>query len=365
MPVSLHSTRPSSKRGESRLVAEEWQLQILRELHQKQPHPSIEQRRLLATQTGLNVKWIANWFKRVNRTPRKKVESLANGAPSQPQAAATSCSVSGHSLKPASVAEPRSSEGTPSEAVANSSLSGVVSDSARSTSPHSSTQPWEHPIITSELQENVNRERTVFCSHSQGASPALQVTSNSSFQHISPLGSTISHPATHVAVVLSPSLYSPSLSRSGCQRQAPGLALPEGLLLSMTRIFQLWRRRACIQSPLAPLPSMYWFLFDNDGNGATANPTPISFLAKWEDMLVLERRIRSSFDANLQHMKQAQLLELGQIKQGDQVNESGESASTRLDHSQTAAGVPGEQRLSPASSMSSIFGEPRDEEIAP
>jgi hypothetical protein len=294
------------------------------------------------------------------------VESLANGAPSQPQAAATSCSVSSHSLKPASVAEPRSSEGTPSDAVANSSLSGVVSDSARSTSPHSSTQPWEHPIITSELQENVNRERTVFCSHSQGASPALQVTSNSSFQHISPLGSTISHPAdprgrrTEPEPIIHPRYHDQDVSR-----QAPGLALPEEATsqhdpnlptLEATRMHLgssvILNRVAPApapgvpppQSPLAPLPSMYWFLFDNDGNsagpyrdedasgdpsrllpgnGATANPTPISFLAKWEDMLVLERRIRSSFDANLQQMKQAQLLELGQIKQGDQVNESG------------------------------------------
>jgi hypothetical protein len=76
----------------------------------------------------------------------------------------------------------------------------------------------------------------------------------------------------------------------------------------------------------APIPSMYWLLFDMDcdsidrtrdgdvsslsppklpscdvadATSVTATtlpvtPTPISFLAKWEDMLALERRIRSS-----------------------------------------------------------------------
>lgn len=65
----------------------------------------------------------------------------------------------------------------------------------------------------------------------------------------------------------------------------------------------------------APLPSMYWLLFDTEldsvidqergdvvsrspSNDRTmephVTPTPISFFAKWEDMLALERRIRSS-----------------------------------------------------------------------
>lgn len=64
----------------------------------------------------------------------------------------------------------------------------------------------------------------------------------------------------------------------------------------------------------APLPSMYWLLFDTELDSAVdgerddvisrsssrsmlephVTPTPISFFAKWEDMLALERRIRSS-----------------------------------------------------------------------
>ena len=44
---------PSNERHEPRPSAEEWQLRILWELHKEQPRPTVEQRRLLATQTGL------------------------------------------------------------------------------------------------------------------------------------------------------------------------------------------------------------------------------------------------------------------------------------------------------------------------
>jgi len=56
----------------------------------------------------------------------------------------------------------------------------------------------------------------------------------------------------------------------------------------------------------APLPSMYWLLFDMELDSVVdrergdvvmkphVTPTPISFFAKWEDMLALERRTRSS-----------------------------------------------------------------------
>ena len=43
----------SNERHEPRQPAEEWQLRILWELHKEQPRPTVEQRRLLATQTGL------------------------------------------------------------------------------------------------------------------------------------------------------------------------------------------------------------------------------------------------------------------------------------------------------------------------
>ncbi|KAH8998612.1 hypothetical protein EDB92DRAFT_1836179 [Lactarius akahatsu] len=76
--------KPSSKRGESSLPVEDWQLRILWEWQQKQPptHPSLEQRRSLAAQTGLNIKWISSWFKKANVVSKKKTGAAAKGAPS-------------------------------------------------------------------------------------------------------------------------------------------------------------------------------------------------------------------------------------------------------------------------------------------
>ena len=46
-------SKQRTEHSESPLVAEEWQLRILRELHNKKRRPTVEQRRLLAAQTGL------------------------------------------------------------------------------------------------------------------------------------------------------------------------------------------------------------------------------------------------------------------------------------------------------------------------
>jgi hypothetical protein len=53
--MSSHSRQStlSNERVESQQPPEEWQLQILLEQHKKQPRPTVEQRRLLVTQTGL------------------------------------------------------------------------------------------------------------------------------------------------------------------------------------------------------------------------------------------------------------------------------------------------------------------------
>jgi hypothetical protein len=99
-----------------------------------------------------------------------------------------------------------------------------------------------------------------------------------------------------------------------------------------------------------PIPSMYWLLFDMDCNSidrtrdgdvsslsppklssgnddadagmtvlphaGSATPTPISFIAKWEDMLELERRIRSSSSSHDSDDKSATAnLSLQQSKQ--------------------------------------------------
>ena len=98
----------------------------------------------------------------------------------------------------------------------------------------------------------------------------------------------------------------------------------------------------------APLPSMYGLLFDTDRDSVDGlradegsrsssrpllggdrmmmsphvtvtvpvNPTPVSFLAKWEDMLALERRIRSSScGAKLVQAKMAQAVEAHRTRQ--------------------------------------------------
>jgi hypothetical protein len=313
----------------------------------------------------------------VNSAPKRKAEGLENGAATQPQAAATTISGSGHSSKLASVAEPSSSGGTLSDTVANSFLSGVVSDSARSTSPHGGSQAWGHNAVASGLQ--ANRERTVICSRSQGAYPPLtrshpavlysQRTVNplrttpiyptSSFQHASSLSSMIAQPADPRGPHTSSEPMQPCYPYQDVGCHSPALMYPgdsQHSPISTVAAARIHSDSSALdpvvpQPSLAPPPSMYWFLFDNDDNSVglhkdasrspsrplgnadniaprtAANPTPISFLAKWEDMLVLERRIRSSFEANLGQIKQTQPLESGQTNQDDQevsMKESGE-----------------------------------------
>ena len=96
------------------------------------------------------------------------------------------------------------------------------------------------------------------------------------------------------------------------------------------------------QPSLVPLPSIYWLLFDRDENSiiggcngtlrgsplsppgelggsgvavaSQASATPVSFLARWEDLLTLERSARSSFVKNLWRARQAQSPELTYIE---------------------------------------------------
>lgn len=99
------------------------------------------------------------------------------------------------------------------------------------------------------------------------------------------------------------------------------------------------------QPSLVPLPSIYWLLFDRDehsiiggrngtlrgsplsppgelgGSGVAvasqASATPVSFLARWEDILTLERNVRSPFVKNLWRARQAQSPELTYIEHDD------------------------------------------------
>ncbi|KAH9179207.1 hypothetical protein EDB89DRAFT_781701 [Lactarius sanguifluus] len=112
--------KPSSKRGEPSLPVEDWQLRILWEWQQKQPptHPSLEQRRSLAAQTGLNIKWISSWFKKANGVSKKKMGAAAKGAPSATPIVAAATHRSG-SPKPDGLAEaiePNSTYAPPSAA---------------------------------------------------------------------------------------------------------------------------------------------------------------------------------------------------------------------------------------------------------
>jgi hypothetical protein len=306
----------------------------------------------------------------VNSTPKTKAEGLANGASSQLQAAATIISGSDHSSKLANVTEQSLSGGTLPDSVAKSFLSGVVSDGARSTSPRGGPHAWEHLNVAFDLQ--ANRERAVFSSHPRDAHPAVttrshpavlysqhtvnplqtsSVYSTPSFHHTSPLSSMIAQPADPRGPHTSPEpMQSPYLYED-VGGQSPALACPGNSQHDSIPILAAAARMhsgssvldpVTPQPSLAPLPSMYWFLFDNDDNSVgprkdasrspskllgnadiivpaprpAANPMPISFLARWEDMLALEHRIRSSFDTNLQQMKQVQPTEADQAKQG-------------------------------------------------
>jgi hypothetical protein len=302
----------------------------------------------------------------VNSAPKRQAEGSANGATSQLQAAATITSGSDYSLKLANVTEQSLSGGALPDCVAKSFLSGVVSDSARSTSPRGGPQTWGHLTVASDLQ--ANRERAVFTSHSRDPHPAVllhsqhavnalqtsSVYSIPSFYHASPLSSMIAQPADPRGPHTSPEPMQPPYLHEDVGRQSPALACPgdsqHGSIPILTATAARVHSSSSVLDPVmpqpsqAPLPSMYWFLFDNDDSsvgprkGASrspslllsnddiivpaprpaANPTPISFLAKWEDMLALERQIRSSFDTNLQQQKQVQPMEPGQAKRGDQ-----------------------------------------------
>ena len=316
----------------------------------------------------------------MNSTPKRKAGGLATGAPSKLRVTATPINGSDHSAKPASVAEESSSSGgslsADRDTVANSFVSGAVSDSARSTSSHSGgPQTWEHPTAVSDLQEN--RENPAFCSHSQGALNSAALTSHltvlySQQRTVDPLRTTPIYSTTSFQLASSLGSMipadprgSPTTSSETTQFRAPrqdlgyqsppspALAYPEGSqhdAISTLVAARMHSGSSSVLDPVAPqpssapLPSMYWFLFDKDDNSVdphaedassrspsrllgsadiaaaaprVANPTPISFLARWEDMLALERRIRSSFETNLRQAKQAQPSESGLTKLDD------------------------------------------------
>ncbi|KZT27356.1 hypothetical protein NEOLEDRAFT_1240313 [Neolentinus lepideus HHB14362 ss-1] len=66
---------PCKKR--SAVVAAPWQLDILVCLFQQTQNPSEEQRKWAVSKTGLDEKWISNWFQR-QRNPKKRIHIIAN-----------------------------------------------------------------------------------------------------------------------------------------------------------------------------------------------------------------------------------------------------------------------------------------------
>ncbi|KAI0004548.1 hypothetical protein BJV74DRAFT_382502 [Russula compacta] len=151
----------------------------------------------------------------------------------------------------------------------------------------------------------------------------------------------------------------------------------------------------------ALLPSIYWFLFDvdqdsvdwrrdvsrsppsktlsGDAGSMTAphvavTPTPVSFLAKWEDMLALERQIRSSHNANVPpQSRQARAQAQTQTQTQTQTVEA-KRASCEVSPTISADHIPrcpdrsrcaDEQGFSPSGSLSGIFGERSCEEDIP
>ncbi|KAI0304450.1 hypothetical protein B0F90DRAFT_1815778 [Multifurca ochricompacta] len=408
MSMSSHFEQPmpSAKRGQSRPPAEEWQLRILSELHKKQPRPSVEQKKLLAVQTGLNAKWIASWFKRVNGAPKKSLVTRTVTPPT----------VDGSDSKSTNLTEPIPSEVTSllSSVVETRPLFcrlGVVSESASAgiSSPRTRLQTWD-PVETADLREN--RDCPVFGSHLQSVWPALTPR-----LQLAPLHSqqTVNLPGT--TPIQFPSSFQPgsppsSVAKRGHPYGPHGLPDPlqirhfgpQPAVLAFTEHPKhcIGPGVACMpshtsahdptasQPSLIPLPSIYWLLFDTDDNsvdvpkntshspsglscGAViamprANPTPISFLARWTDVLAVERRIRSSFNTSLLQVKQAQASETTRIERGDREvswtvlvgRDNGDKILSCIEQPRSKD-TADKQQVSPASSLSSVFGEQHDE----
>ncbi|KAH9969563.1 hypothetical protein BC827DRAFT_1160972 [Russula dissimulans] len=392
--MSSHS-RPSTsstERSESR-VAEEWQLQILWELHQKKPHPTLEQRRLLATQTGLDAKWVARWFKRVNGASNKsKLQSMVGHTPSGPQISAATATTKARKTKIDNASDSAKSANLASVNGASPSLSTAVGDNVTFVISGSGGVPSEgvrsvtasphhaHKLRSLDVEHPGPTERSpVFYPHPQGgAHPTLPRSHHNVAEHSQrPLGivsttppvgftsSFIQHGGTGMNVQSVKSrgprdsssrspdpvqtsriqldLASP-FSSAACNAEpshprhdlsgpasaaSPGAAAVAAATVTCMHGLDLLLpdivppQVASGSSP-APFPSIYRLLFDTDydavdwhrgplsrppsrlllGNNVdvaassphayVATPTPVSFLAKWEDMLALERRIRSS-----------------------------------------------------------------------
>ncbi|KAI0269802.1 hypothetical protein BC834DRAFT_571968 [Gloeopeniophorella convolvens] len=322
------SSRFSQVRG---VQAEDWQLQILSEVQQKQPTPNAEQKKLLAVQTGLDAKWITGWFKRANAASKKteKLRSNDTALKSRTDPTMTYAVTSGNSTgftgpadRGASAVEPSflssrssTSPGTarPAGILARPRVSqcGTPGSQAEYGYAASYSQAAEHPTPVSRLLP------APFQSHgtanASGAAHALA----SSFQHASFLSGIHAHPLGQAHTSLRP-LEARSSRKALVPPYAGHLEQSEVSETASACSTDSIPPPLALQLPFGHLPTMYSLLFGADdglgstqfqpeGSAAVPHPkaTPISFVARWEDMLALERRIRSTFNAHVQQLERA------------------------------------------------------------
>jgi hypothetical protein len=337
----------------------------------------LERMGILIRSCHRDAKWIARWFKQVNNSASKsKIQTGTVGRHlSRSQTAPPTQSIDGSNpVKSPSenLAEPTTSgTGTSSSSVisaplehaylfSRSSVQAALENgrSATGHSPyhsrlHSSGWELEHPAVAPDLQGNRELERPLFYPHPHGANPvALPRPLTDLVDSQLPLGIVTNSPDYLASQALSPFRHGTSSPNTGTgidnvkssnPHTSPSPAsAPPGPLQTPTRYLHvnlvsersdsaytelgtgthvdLSQAQAVpdfvgLSESSAPLPSMYWLLFDTELDSvidqerddvvsrSSSNdrmmephviPTPISFFAKWEDMLALERRIRSS-----------------------------------------------------------------------
>ncbi|KAH9065447.1 hypothetical protein EDB87DRAFT_1070408 [Lactarius vividus] len=376
--------KPSSKRGKSSLPVEDWQLTILWEWQQKQlpTHPSLEQRKSLAAQTGLNIKWISNWFKKANGASKKKIGAAAKGAPSATRTGSPKLKGLAEAIVPSSTCAPPSAAEDPFLLYQSDVGDNAVSESVRPSIAHKNRSSIRELSGAADLalfpdsDLQTDRDHVVLYSSSHGARLVRVSESPSALLHSqrtvnscgTGLGNDLVSFLTHTS--------SPNNSLSGSQppSSCSSHTSHESIQIHATlggsqSVVPVYPKHHAVhdsgsasvflhpdypaptlvasQPSLVPLPSIYGLLFDRDelsigGHNSTfrgtpisppggelsgpgvaaasslASATPVSFLATWEDVHTLERNARSSFVKNLLRARRAQSPDVILIGQSDQ-----------------------------------------------
>lgn len=347
---------------------------------------------ILIRSSHRDAKWIARWFKRVNNSdPKSKLQTGTVGCHLSgfQTAPAPAQSIDGPNpvkSPPENLVEPATSGTGTSPDIFSSPLEHtylfsrpgvqVAPENGRSPtghSPHHSRlhSGWElelgHPAIAPDLQGNRELGRPLFYPHSHGVNPVVLSRPHTELVDSQlPLGIVADNSVYLASQALPPFRHGTSSPNTGTSMDnvksrdthtspSPASAPPgPGPLQTPTRYVhvnpasersdpvELGTHVDLSQTQAvpdfvapngppessAPLPSMYWLLFDTELDSVAVDreqddvvsrsssrgmmeshvtPTPISFFAKWEDMLALERRIRSaSHNAKLGQSKRIQ-----------------------------------------------------------